>query len=144
MPPKKDKDDLNAPMNALNLKDPSSDDEAGAPDPRSDDEAGAPAPALVPNSGEKKKRTYKCKLCHKEGHSKLSCPLVREQIHRWIARSSQQSTQLLEAQQEIATLRVENAHLQNELNRLASILSSFTQLNPDDFNFSDEDSTREQ
>ena len=133
MPPKKDKDDLNAPMNALNLKDPSSDDEAGAPDPRSDDEAGAPAPALVPNSGEKKKRTYKCKICHKEGHSKLSCPLVREQIHRWIARSSQQSTQLLEAQQEIATLRVENAHLQNELNRLASILSAFTELNPDDF-----------
>ncbi len=131
-------------MNALNLKDPSSDDEAGAPDPRSDDEAGAPAPALVPNSGEKKKRTYKCKICHKEGHSKLSCPLVREQIHRWIARSAQQSTQLLEAQQEIATLRVENAHLQNELNRLASILSAFTELNPDDFEFSDEDSTREQ
>ena len=69
---------------------------------------------------------------------------MREQIHRWIARSSQQSTQLLEAQQEIATLRVENAHLQNELNRLASILSAFTELNPDDFDFSDEDSTREQ
>ena len=51
---------------------------------------------------------------------------------------------LLEAQQEIATLRVENAHLQNELNRLASILSAFTELNPDDFEFSDEDSTREQ
>ena len=33
MPPKKDKDDLNAPMNALNLQDPGSDDEAGAPDP---------------------------------------------------------------------------------------------------------------
>ena len=33
MPPKKDNEDLNAPMNALNLKDPGSDDEAGAPDP---------------------------------------------------------------------------------------------------------------
>ena len=49
MPPKKDNEDLNAPMNALSLKDPGSDDEAGAPDP-------AVAPALVPNSGEKKKR----------------------------------------------------------------------------------------
>ena len=44
MPPKKDNDDLNAPMNALNLKDPG---------PGSDDEAGAPDPALVPDpSGE--------------------------------------------------------------------------------------------
>ena len=33
MPPKKDNEDLNAPMNALNLQDPGSDDEAGAPDP---------------------------------------------------------------------------------------------------------------
>ena len=33
MPPKKDNEDLNAPMNALSLKDPGSDDEAGAPDP---------------------------------------------------------------------------------------------------------------
>ena len=33
MPPKKDDEDLNAPMNALNLQDPGSDDEAGAPDP---------------------------------------------------------------------------------------------------------------
>ena len=49
MPPKKDKDDLNAPMNALNLQDPGSDDEAGAPDPGSDDEAGAADPALVPD-----------------------------------------------------------------------------------------------
>ena len=44
MPPKKDNEDLNAPMNALNLKDPGSDDEAGAadpalvPDPAGDDE----------------------------------------------------------------------------------------------------------
>merc|ERR1711990_1350940 len=33
MPPKKDNEDLNAPMNAPSLKDPGSDDEAGAPDP---------------------------------------------------------------------------------------------------------------
>jgi len=46
---KKDNEDLNAPMNALNLQDPGSDDEAGAPDPGSDDEAGAPDPALVPD-----------------------------------------------------------------------------------------------
>ena len=37
MPPK-DNEDLNAPMNALNLKDPSSHDEAGAPDPAGEDE----------------------------------------------------------------------------------------------------------
>ena len=33
MLPKKNNEDLNAPMNALNSKDPGSDDEAGAPDP---------------------------------------------------------------------------------------------------------------